>query len=175
MAFSIFLCFFLRMRLRRFLMREPMRVATLASLEGCLKPRRFARAHHPILWHTADVVPVILALDHVQVAIPAGGEDLARSFYVDLLEFTEVDKPAALAGRGGLWLSAGPVRLHLGVDDTFRPATKAHPAFVVGGFDALLDRLAATGVSARPAEEIPGLRRVHVSDPFGNRIELICP
>ena len=126
------------------------------------------------LWHTAVVPPAILALDHVQVAIPPQGEDLARSFYVALLEFEEVPKPAALAVRGGLWLTAGRVNLHLGVDDAFRPATKAHPAFVVGDFDALLDRLAEAGVEVRPDDAIPSVRRVHVDDPFGNRLELIC-
>jgi len=156
-------------------MREPMRVATLVSSEGCLKPPQGSRASNGILWHTTDVPPAILALDHVQVAIPAGGENLARSFYVGLLEFTEVEKPAALAVRGGLWLHSGPVQLHLGVDPVFTPATKAHPAFVVGAFDLLLERLADAEVAVRPAEDIPGVRRVHVDDPFGNRIELICP
>jgi predicted enzyme related to lactoylglutathione lyase len=115
---------------------------------------------------------MILGLDHVQVAIPAGGEDAARAFYGSLLEMTEQAKPAALAGRGGCWFSAGAAVLHLGVEEPFRPARKAHPAFRVAELDSLSDRLAAAGYDCVRADgEIPGVRRFHTFDPFGNRIE----
>jgi catechol 2,3-dioxygenase-like lactoylglutathione lyase family enzyme len=115
---------------------------------------------------------MILALDHVQVAIPAGGEAVARAFYSGALGMTEVAKPAALAGRGGCWFTAGSAVLHLGVEEPFSPARKAHPAFLVTELDALGDRLAAAGYSCVRADgEIPGVRRFHTFDPFGNRIE----
>lgn len=115
---------------------------------------------------------MILALDHVQVAIPAGGEDAARAFYGSLLGMTEVVKPAALAGRGGCWFSAGSAVLHLGVEEPFTPARKAHPAFLVAQLDELADRLTATGDDCVRADgEVPGMRRFHTFDPFGNRIE----
>jgi catechol 2,3-dioxygenase-like lactoylglutathione lyase family enzyme len=115
---------------------------------------------------------MILGFDHVQVAIPAGGEDVARAFYGSLLGMTEVRKPAALAGRGGCWFTSGSAVLHLGVEEPFHPARKAHPAFGVAALDSLGDRLAAAGCDCvRSDGEIPGVRRFHTFDPFGNRIE----
>jgi catechol 2,3-dioxygenase-like lactoylglutathione lyase family enzyme len=115
-----------------------------------------------------------LALDHVQLAIPRGGEPAARRFYGELLGLVEVPKPPALAVRGGCWFESGDVRIHLGVEDDFRPARKAHPALVCRDYDGLLARLGAAGVEARPATEVPGVTRCHVDDPFGNRIELVA-
>ena len=115
---------------------------------------------------------MILALDHVQVAIPAGGEDAARAFYGTLLGMTEIQKPAVLAVRGGCWFTAGSAVLHLGVEEPFVPARKAHPAFLVTDLESLLDSLTAAGYDCvRGDGEIPGVRRFHAFDPFGNRIE----
>jgi len=113
------------------------------------------------------------AIDHVQLAMPAGGEDQARAFYGDLLGMIELPKPAELAKRGGCWFGSGNVQIHLGVESDFRPARKAHPALLCSGYDALAARLRATGVEVRDDDNIPGVRRCHISDPFGNRIELI--
>jgi len=116
----------------------------------------------------------LVAIDHVQLAMPAGGEAAAIAFYVGVLGLTQVDKPTALALRGGCWFERGEVRIHLGVEGDFRAARKAHPALRVSGFDALLARLRTAGIEPRMSEEIPGTRRCHVDDPFGNRIELIA-
>jgi catechol 2,3-dioxygenase-like lactoylglutathione lyase family enzyme len=115
----------------------------------------------------------VLALDHVQLAIPRGGEETARGFYGGVLGFTEVPKPEPMRARGGLWFQAGPVGVHLGVQDDPHPPEKAHPAFVVRGLDAYLARLRAAGCEWRASDEIAGVRRGHTRDPFGNRIELI--
>jgi catechol 2,3-dioxygenase-like lactoylglutathione lyase family enzyme len=115
------------------------------------------------------------AIDHVQLAMPSGGEAKAEAFYRDVLGMEVVPKPPALAARGGRWFEQGGVRVHLGVEDDFRPARKAHPALVVASFDGLLDRLAAASVEIRWAEEGPGVRRGHIDDCFGNRLELIDP
>jgi catechol 2,3-dioxygenase-like lactoylglutathione lyase family enzyme len=106
--------------------------------------------------------------------MPAGGEPAARRFYGKLLGLREVTKPSALAGRGGCWF-AGPagVAVHLGVEEPFTPATKAHPCFVVGGLDAARRRLADGGASAEPDDSGLDLDRCYVRDPFGNRIELV--
>lgn len=117
----------------------------------------------------------ITAIDHVQLAMPAGEEAAARAFYGDLLGIPEVPKPASLAGRGGVWFERGALRVHLGVDDDFRPARKAHPAFLVTDLDTLVTSLRAAGVSVIEDDLLPGYARVHVSDPFGNRIELLEP
>lgn len=115
---------------------------------------------------------MITGLDHVQVAIPAGSEDVAREFYGALLGMSEQPKPPVLAARGGCWFSAGTAVLHLGVEDPFTPAAKAHPAFVVRELDALSQTLTARGYRCVPADgEITGVRRFHTFDPFGNRIE----
>jgi catechol 2,3-dioxygenase-like lactoylglutathione lyase family enzyme len=115
----------------------------------------------------------ILGFDHVQLAMPAGGEAQARQFYVEVLGFEEVSKPAELADRGGAWFRRGDVELHLGVEADFRPARKAHPALRVEGLSALIVRCVNAGHPVERAVPIPGVERVHVADPFGNRIELI--
>lgn len=119
-----------------------------------------------------DGVPVIVGIDHVQVAMPRGGEDEARRFYGDLLGMTEVPKPSALAARGGCWFTSGAATLHLGVEEPFAPARKAHPAFVVTDLDGLQRSLEAAGAECvRTDGELPGVRRFHTADPFGNRLE----
>lgn len=115
----------------------------------------------------------IVGIDHVQLAMPAGGEEAARRFYGDVLGFEEVPKPAALAGRGGAWFRSGSVHLHLGVEPDFRPARKAHPALRVEGLTALIVRCVNAGHPVERDVPLPGLERVHVADPFGNRIELL--
>ena len=115
---------------------------------------------------------MITGLDHVQVAIPVGGEAAARAFYGGLLGMTEVPKPPALATRGGCWFESGAAVLHLGVEEPFTPARKAHPAFLVTDLDGLADRLASAGASVTRSDgELPGIRRFHTVDPFGNRLE----
>jgi catechol 2,3-dioxygenase-like lactoylglutathione lyase family enzyme len=113
------------------------------------------------------------AIDHVQLAMPPGEEDRARAFYAELLGMIEAPKPAELAKRGGCWFESGQVQVHLGVEADFRPAKKAHPALRCSDYDALTARLRSAGVQVKDDDAIPGVRRCHVSDPFGNRIELI--
>ena len=113
------------------------------------------------------------AIDHVQLAIPAGGEEAARGFYGDLLGLTEQPKPAALAGRGGCWFENGQIKLHCGVDSPFIPARKAHIAFRVDDVARLADRAAAEGFDVRRDKDLPGHDRVFIFDPFGNRLEFL--
>lgn len=117
----------------------------------------------------------MFALHHVQLAMPKGGEDRARAFYRDLLGLHEVAKPPVLAARGGCWFRGGALELHLGVEDDFAPARKAHPALRCDDLDALLGRLESAGVDVRPETELPGFRRAYIDDPFGNRVELLAP
>jgi len=117
--------------------------------------------------------PEIVGLDHVQLAMPAGREDEARRFYGELLGLTEIEKPAPLAARGGCWFEGPGVALHLGVEQGFAPARKAHPALLARDLDALCNRLAAAGVAVVPDEALPEVRRCYALDPFGNRVELI--
>ena len=112
------------------------------------------------------------AIDHVQLAMPAGEEESARRFYRDLLGMVEIPKPPKLAKRGGCWFASGGVQLHLGVEEDFRAAKKAHPALRCFDYDGLTSRLRAAGVETKEDESVPGVRRCHVFDPFGNRIEL---
>lgn len=113
-------------------------------------------------------------IEHVQLAMPAGQEEAARSFYCGLLGMVEIPKPAELAKRGGAWFASGPVQLHLGVEEDFRPAKKAHPALLCRDYDGLIQTMRKAGVEVREDASIPGTRRCHISDPFGNRIELIA-
>lgn len=116
----------------------------------------------------------VTGLDHVQLAMPAGGEDRARAFYVGVLGMTEVPKPPVLAARGGAWFAGGAAQVHLGVEAGFRPARKAHPALRVDGLAGLRAACEAAGFPATPGEPLDGRDRVYVHDPFGNRIELIA-
>ena len=118
-------------------------------------------------------MPRLVALDHVQLAMPAGGESAARAFYTGLLGLPEVPKPPALAARGGCWFESDAVKLHLGVEADFRPARKAHPAVRVDDLGALGALLAAAGHPLTPDNALQGTERGYVDDPFGNRIELI--
>ncbi len=115
------------------------------------------------------------AIEHIQLAMPAGQEDVAREFYSGVLGLDEVAKPPELAKRGGAWFERGGVRVHLGVEEDFRPAKKAHPAFLVDDLDQLIDRFANAGIDVSWDTKLPGFRRTYVSDPFGNRIELMQP
>ncbi len=116
---------------------------------------------------------ISLSLDHVQLAIPANVEDRADEFYVGVLGFLAVDKPEALAKRGGRWYEQGSVRLHLGVDAQFVPSAKAHVAFTVAGYDELARRLVQVHARVQYDDEINGVERFYTWDPFGNRLEMI--
>jgi catechol 2,3-dioxygenase-like lactoylglutathione lyase family enzyme len=115
----------------------------------------------------------VKSLDHVLLAMPAGGEAAARAFYAGLLGIPEVKKPSHLAERGGCWFELGALKVHLGVDTDFRPARKAHPAFIVTDLDRLAEALRAAGCTLSDDAPLEGYRRTFVDDPFGNRIELI--
>jgi catechol 2,3-dioxygenase-like lactoylglutathione lyase family enzyme len=117
-----------------------------------------------------------IELDHVQIAAPPGCESEARAFYVDLLGLVELPKPAALTARGGAWFQAGLRQIHVGVEEPFAPARKAHPAFSVpaSDLDALAARLEAAGVEVVWDDALAPLRRFYAADPWGNRIELLA-
>ncbi|HYP75810.1 MAG TPA: VOC family protein [Polyangiaceae bacterium] len=115
----------------------------------------------------------IIAIDHVQLAMPVGREQEARAFYSALLGLPEIPKPPELAGRGGAWFESSSVKVHLGVDMDFRPARKAHPGLLVDDLEGLANRLRAAGVTLVADEALPGQSRYFVDDPFGNRLELL--
>jgi len=115
----------------------------------------------------------VYAIDHVQLAMPPGGETQARAFYGGVLGLDELPKPAELAGRVGAWFSNDAVTLHLGVEQEFRPARKAHPALLVEGLAELVASLERAGHPIQRDVQLAGYERVHVRDPFGNRIELM--
>jgi len=117
----------------------------------------------------------VIAIDHVQLAMPAGLEQKARQFYQGLLGIPEVPKPPELAQRGGAWFERGSLKIHLGVEADFRPARKAHPALLVKDLAALVARLKAAEVTVIEDHLLEGYLRVFVADPFGNRIELLEP
>lgn len=120
----------------------------------------------------------VFGLHHVQVAMPPGREQDARSFYAGVLGLDEIAKPPVLAARGGVWFRSGTLELHLGVEETFSPARKAHPGIVLSdasAFDRLAARLGEAGVQVRPDAEFPGHRRFYVDDCFGNRLEFLTP
>jgi catechol 2,3-dioxygenase-like lactoylglutathione lyase family enzyme len=118
---------------------------------------------------------MIAGLHHVQLAMPRGKESDARAFYSGVLGMREVAKPPHLAIRGGVWFSTGATELHLGVEEDFRPARKAHPALLVRGLSELRGRCLSSGVSVEDDQPLDGFDRCYVSDPFGNRIELLEP
>lgn len=117
----------------------------------------------------------VVALDHIQLAMPPGREAEARAFYTGILGLPEIPKPPELAKRGGCWFERGALKVHLGVEKDFRPARKAHPAFRVQRLAALVVALEAAGHRIARDEPLPGYDRIFTDDPFGNRIELMEP
>ncbi|MFF5704493.1 VOC family protein [Streptomyces sp. NPDC012794] len=118
---------------------------------------------------------VLTAVDHVQLAAPPGSEDTLRAYYQDVLGMREISKPPVLAARGGCWFAAGGVRLHLGVEDHFRPARKAHPGLRVTGIEEYADRFRERGADVVWDDNLPGHRRFYSHDPVGNRLEFLEP
>jgi len=118
---------------------------------------------------------LVTELDHVQIAAPRGCEQEARRFFGQLLGLEEMEKPESLLSRGGCWFKVGSRQLHIGVDEPFRPATKAHPAFSVSDVDALFNTLQAAGIACVWDDAINGVRRFYASDPWGNRLEFTEP
>ncbi len=116
----------------------------------------------------------ISGIDHVQLAMPVGGEHQARDFYARVLGLSEIAKPMPLAARGGVWFGCGAAQLHLGADAAFQATVKVHPALWVDDLPAFLSALQAGGVAVRHDESVNGRARASVYDPFGNRIELIA-
>ncbi|OLZ61992.1 glyoxalase [Streptomyces amritsarensis] len=118
---------------------------------------------------------MLTAVDHVQLAAPPDSEDRLRAYYAGVLGMTEIPKPPVLAARGGCWFAAGPVQLHLGVEDDFRPARKAHPGLRVTGIAAYAQRLQERGAEVVWDENLPGHHRFYSEDPVGNRLEFLEP
>jgi len=116
----------------------------------------------------------ILSIDHVQLAMPQGDEEKARAFFINILGFHEIPKPAELMKRGGAWFESGDVQLHLGVEADFHPARKAHPAFIVDDLESLIAKAQQAGYEIDTSQPpLDGYKHAHVFDPFGNRIELM--
>jgi catechol 2,3-dioxygenase-like lactoylglutathione lyase family enzyme len=115
----------------------------------------------------------ILGLDHIQLAMPPGQEAQARRFYREILGLAEIPKPVPLASRGGCWFEGPGIVVHLGVEENFTPARKAHPAFRVVDLAACRSILAAAGAPIIPDDTLPHVRRFYTTDPFGNRIEFV--
>ncbi|MCX4434470.1 MULTISPECIES: glyoxalase [Streptomyces] len=118
---------------------------------------------------------MLAAVDHVQLAAPPGSEDSLRGYYIEVLGMTEIPKPPVLAARGGCWFRAGAVQLHLGIEQDFRPAKKAHPGLRVTGIEAFAARLRAHEAEVTWDDNLPGHRRFYSEDPVGNRLEFLEP
>lgn len=119
---------------------------------------------------------MLTGIHHVQLAAPRGCEARSRAFYGELLGLLEIEKPPELKKRGGVWFELGSgQQLHIGIQEDFTAARKAHPAFSVAGLDALREKLNAAGYETRDDELFIGYNRFYVHDPFGNRIELVEP
>jgi catechol 2,3-dioxygenase-like lactoylglutathione lyase family enzyme len=117
----------------------------------------------------------VARIEHVQLAMPAGGENRARAFYGEILGIPETPKPPNLAKRGGCWFERDELKIHLGVESEFHAARKAHPALLVEDLQALAAKLRSSGAIVRDDEPLEGYHRIYVDDPFGNRIELMEP
>lgn len=113
------------------------------------------------------------SIDHVQLAAPKGSEDIAKRFFGEILGFQEVEKPEVLKKRGGVWFQFGNYQIHIGIEEPFAPAKKAHPAFQVENLGALKTHLMKHEVNFIVDTDLPGANRIYVNDPFGNRIEIL--
>jgi catechol 2,3-dioxygenase-like lactoylglutathione lyase family enzyme len=148
---------------------------SIACENGALAAQASSFIPEPFVFYHGPVPdPPFTDIDHVQLAMPRGGEQVARRFYGEILGMMEIPKPAELAMRGGCWFTSGEVQIHLGVEDEFRPARKAHPALRCQDYESLKQQLQCNNVNVVEADDIPGVRRCHIFDPFGNRIELVA-
>ncbi|MGE7184244.1 VOC family protein [Peribacillus sp. NPDC006672] len=116
---------------------------------------------------------IFKAIDHFQLASPKNTEDQSRKFFTEILMFREVDKPAALRSSGGVWFESGSIKIHVGTEDQFIPARKAHPALEVENLRDFKQHLITNRVSFTEDKRLPGANRIYISDPFGNRIEIL--
>lgn len=172
-----------RIERRHLEMRHGSRAPTPEDLESwvaAFEPpteEEYALFARPLAISELDIMPEVMvrALHHVQLAMPAGGEAQAEDFYGGILGLTRVAKPPHLEVRGGCWFEDEGVRVHLGVEADFRPARKAHPAFMVEDLDALGTAFQEAGVDVVTDEPLAGFKRFYVSDPFGNRLEFLQP
>jgi catechol 2,3-dioxygenase-like lactoylglutathione lyase family enzyme len=121
----------------------------------------------------SEAACIIVGLNHMQIEAPAGCEAAARAFFGDLLGLPEIEKPADLRGRGGVWFACGAQQIHIGVVANFEPRRKGHPALEVRSLDAWRARLSAAGVPITEDEPLPGWQRFYITDPWGNRIEFM--
>ncbi|PKR83595.1 glyoxalase [Heyndrickxia camelliae] len=112
-------------------------------------------------------------IDHVQLAAPKGCEDQARHFFGSILGLTEIPKPENLRARGGCWFQCGNQEIHIGVEEDFKEAKKAHPGLIVTNIGDLKQTLKHHEITWKEELPIEGRSRIHVSDPFGNRMEFI--
>ena len=115
------------------------------------------------------------AIHHVQVAMPAGGEAEARRFYGDLIGLVEIEKPETLRSLGGVWFASGSIDIHIGVEEPFVPAKKAHVAYHVTDLEKVAATLHEAGFLVTPDDRLPGYNRFYTEDPFGNRVEILTP
>ncbi|MDF9761054.1 catechol 2,3-dioxygenase-like lactoylglutathione lyase family enzyme [Peribacillus simplex] len=116
---------------------------------------------------------IFKAIDHFQLASPKNTEDQSRKFFNEILMFREVDKPASLKSSGGVWFESGSIKIHVGTEDQFIPARKAHPALEVENLRDFKQHLITNRVSFTEDKRLPGANRIYISDPFGNRIEIL--
>ncbi|MDQ0220202.1 glyoxalase [Peribacillus cavernae] len=116
---------------------------------------------------------IFKAIDHIQLAAPKGSEDMARRFYINILGFDEIEKPEELKKNGGVWFACGNLQIHIGIEDPFFPAKKAHPAFEVVNLAELKKHLTIKEVEYSEDGKLPGAKRIYIFDPFGNRMELL--
>ena len=146
----------------------------IEKIGGVLSGTNMARGRENLVYRMVRPGPArIVGVEHVQLAMPPGEEDKARAFYAGLLGLPEVAKPVELAKRGGAWFERGAVKVHLGAEAEFRAAKKAHPAFLVHDLEGLAKRLREAGVEVVDDGLRPGYVRIYVTDPFGNRLELM--
>lgn len=112
-------------------------------------------------------------LDHVQLAAPKNSEAQARAFYAGLLHMKEVEKPVGVRASGGVWFESHAAALHIGIEEPFRPATKAHPGLTFSCLDEVASRLQSAGYPVQFDDRLAPRRRFFTDDPFGNRVECI--
>ena len=116
---------------------------------------------------------IFKSIDHVQLAAPKGSEPIARQFFGEVLGFKEIEKPEALKKKGGVWFEFGNYQIHIGIEEPFAPAKKAHPAFQIENLESLKEHLSNKEINYIVDYDLPGANRIYIHDPFGNRMEIL--
>ena len=112
-------------------------------------------------------------IHHCSIAV----QDLERAaaFYRDVLGLLEIVIPSTFpaAGLNVRWFQIGDQQIHLVLESKIHSRSQRHLALHVDDAQAARESLQEKGLGIEETILIPGADRFFITDPDGNRIEII--